>query len=299
MKNSICKTCKTQFNYENKGKERVFCSIECYRDEQRKGSYKKNKKIIDTDFFILEANKAHKGKYGYIINQPLESNGFVLAVCPIHGEFKTRINTHIKRGCGCRRCGFVATKEKQMTPYSEFLKIARAVHGDRYEYLHPESYEGKKANVKIRCRIHGVFNQNAFMHLKGRGCQKCGVISSSGLWNCDKYTELCNERYEGKSNLYLIKCTGNNEAFYKVGITSKKVKDRFRGAKALPYDWEIVELKHDNAQLIHSLERQIHRILRDKKYTPKIHFAGYTECFSEVNRSIRNLFKDSDQIQLI
>ena len=54
----------------------------------------------------------------------------------------------------------------------EFIKDARAVHGDRYDYSKVE-YNGNKVKVEIICPEHGAFFQAPAKHLSGQGCPKC------------------------------------------------------------------------------------------------------------------------------
>lgn len=62
---------------------------------------------------------------------------------------------------------------KQTT--QDFIKKARKVHGDTYDYSCTE-YKGARYNVDIRCKIHGVFTQMATNHLSGKGCTECSRI---------------------------------------------------------------------------------------------------------------------------
>jgi hypothetical protein len=61
----------------------------------------------------------------------------------------------------------------------EFIKKAREIHGDKYDYSKVE-YEDNKKNVYIIChkkdkngKEHGEFFQQALTHLRGFGCPKC------------------------------------------------------------------------------------------------------------------------------
>lgn len=54
----------------------------------------------------------------------------------------------------------------------EFVARAKEVHGDKYDYSSVE-YTHNKNKVAITCPAHGVFTQQARMHLKGQGCRKC------------------------------------------------------------------------------------------------------------------------------
>lgn len=52
-----------------------------------------------------------------------------------------------------------------------FVVRARAVHGERYDYLGP--YQGMHFKTVIRCGVHGEFRQTPQSHLKGTNCPDC------------------------------------------------------------------------------------------------------------------------------
>lgn len=54
----------------------------------------------------------------------------------------------------------------------DFISRARKIHGDKYDYSLVD-YVKSKANVKIICPKHGVFEQRASHHWGGVGCKKC------------------------------------------------------------------------------------------------------------------------------
>jgi hypothetical protein len=54
----------------------------------------------------------------------------------------------------------------------EFIKKAKTIHGDKYDYSMVE-YTGMHDRVKIICPKHGVFEQLAMGHVGGNGCLKC------------------------------------------------------------------------------------------------------------------------------
>lgn len=62
----------------------------------------------------------------------------------------------------------------------EFIKKARAVHGDKYDYS-LAVYNGTLEKVRIICPEHGDFMQAPRYHLRGSGCPKCGRIHSDLL----------------------------------------------------------------------------------------------------------------------
>jgi len=56
---------------------------------------------------------------------------------------------------------------------NNFIEKSKKIHGNKYDYSLVE-YENHFTNVKIICKIHGIFEQTPRHHLMGRGCQKCG-----------------------------------------------------------------------------------------------------------------------------
>lgn len=59
-----------------------------------------------------------------------------------------------------------------------FIYKAEDVHGKKYDYSKVNYIKATK-EVIIICPIHGEFTQTPQRHLRGCGCQKCGIISSS------------------------------------------------------------------------------------------------------------------------
>ena len=183
-----------------------------------------------------------------------------------------------------------------------FIDRAAKIHKGQYIY-DPEVLDFKTADgyVNVICKTHGVFRQKIKSHIeRQRGCPECGALKGSG-WTRSSYIDFCNGSSDGKSNLYVIKCQKGNEEFLKVGIAAYGVERRFK--TDMPYDYAILyEIKAD-AGYIYDLEKRLHRILRkkEKRYTPKIPFGGYTECFNTI-KPIEPLLKElaaTEQIQLI
>jgi len=54
----------------------------------------------------------------------------------------------------------------------QFIKEAKQVHGDKYDYSQVE-YKNAHSKVKIICKDHGIFEQAPHEHLAGQGCPKC------------------------------------------------------------------------------------------------------------------------------
>lgn len=118
-----------------------------------------------TEDFISEARKVHGDLYDYSKSTYIGSDKKICIICPIHGEFWQRAIEHLN-GRGCRLCNQILTTDN-------FIRKAKLVHGDKYDYSKTE-YTNNNTKVLITCPIHGDFLQNAGDHLSGKGCSKCG-----------------------------------------------------------------------------------------------------------------------------
>lgn len=122
--------------------------------------------------FAERAREVHGDKYDYSQVEYTNADTPVKIICPVHGPFMQTPYTHLS-GCGCRDCGYEkANKDKRMGG-DEFLRRARTLHGDRYDYSQAE-YAGYEVPTTIICAKHGPFLQSPHSHLAGCGCPKCG-----------------------------------------------------------------------------------------------------------------------------
>ena len=130
-----------------------------------------------TESFIKKVTEIHKGKYDYSKVDYKGSTKKVTIICPIHGEFQQTPMLHIQ-GCGCPKCGKIKSAAAQKQTVDEWIKKARQIHGDKYDYSKVD-YKGWDEKVCIICPEHGEFWQNPTSHIakhQKRGCPKCGEI---------------------------------------------------------------------------------------------------------------------------
>ena len=125
-------------------------------------------KKITNEEFIKELKEKWGDKYDFSKVNYVNARTKVCIVCPKHGEYWTYPVT-IKT-CGCRKCSI----EKQKLKLEEFVKRARKLHGDKYDYSKVE-YVNALTKVCIICPEHGEFWQTPASHLNGIGCPKCGI----------------------------------------------------------------------------------------------------------------------------
>lgn len=119
-----------------------------------------------TEDFIENAKKVHGNKYDYSLVDYKNRKTKVKIICPVHGVFEQNPYSHL-HGTGCPICSGKYQKTKE-----EFIKQAKEIHGDKYDYSLVE-YKNCETKVKIICPVHGVFEQRPFDHLHGNSCPKC------------------------------------------------------------------------------------------------------------------------------
>ena len=135
------------------------------------------KRKFTIEEFIEKSRKIHGNKYDYSKVNYINSQTKVCIICPIHGEFWQLPISHI-RGYGCFKCRNELIKKALSFNNDAFLKKAREIHGNKYDYSKVE-YVNCETKVRIICPIHGEFEQLPLNHLKGKGCIECGKIKIS------------------------------------------------------------------------------------------------------------------------
>ena len=158
----------------------------------------------------------------------------------------------------------------------EFIEKARAVHGDKYGYDKVD-YKNTHTKVIITCPDHGDFPQEPAGHLRGQGCPACGVeFSQLG----DNLLNLIKSGRYIDGSLYVIQAFNDNEEFFKIGISTKTIGQRFGSQKQMPYDFEVLlEAPIGAIEAFQNEQRVIEKLI-EYAYEPQIYFPGITECLS-------------------
>ena len=167
-------------------------------------------KQITTDEFIKRARKVHGDKYDYSKSVYVGALKKLIVICKEHGEFLVIASDHLNKKTGCSKCAGKHTP----TP-GEFIKLARKVHGDKYDY-------SKTTCVRLRdkttiiCPIHGEFLQSPKNHLRSTGCDKCNIITTEEF--VQRAKQIHGDRYDYSKTEYIssrkkviIKCSVHGE----------------------------------------------------------------------------------------
>lgn len=148
--------------------------------------------ISNKQEFIEKAAIIHNNKYNYDRVQYKGSHIKVEIGCPIHGPFQQMPWAHLA-GAGCPLCGNVSTGQNQILGKAEFVKRAKQIHGNKYDYS-KSLYIDATTNITIICPIHGEFEQTPNNHINMKqGCPHCK--ESKGEKEVRKILDKFNIRY--------------------------------------------------------------------------------------------------------
>lgn len=130
-------------------------------------------KLKRCEQFIVDATQIHGYKYDYSKVEYISSQKEVIIICKLHGEYLQKPKYHTT-GSGCHICGRNISDINRTKSTEKFISDAIQIHGNRYDYSYT-SYIRNTEKVKIYCKTHGEFKQEANSHLRGIGCPKCKV----------------------------------------------------------------------------------------------------------------------------
>jgi hypothetical protein len=156
-------------------------------------SEQRSTKKLTTDEFIKRAKEIHGDEYDYSNAEYVNNKTPVKIICSKHGEFEQIPKTHLL-GRGCSKCkgGIKSNTE-------DFLIKAENLYGDKYDYSEV-NYVNNRIPVKIKCPIHGWFEQSPMRFLQGHTCKKCGFEkrADSHRYDTEKFIELSKQVHGDK-----------------------------------------------------------------------------------------------------
>lgn len=188
--------------------------------------------------------------------------------------------------------GSLPTIESAIDKNQYFINKVNKIHNFKYDYPFLNYITAHK-KVIITCREHGNFNQTPRDHIFNRGCPKCGdkrcsIHHSNDPTGWTKTNWLRNSITSplfDSFKVYIIKCWNEEETFYKIGRTFRKIKNRFYGKSSLPYNFEIIKVIEGEAEEMYNTEVYLKNVNKEARYTPRLKFKGDRECF----KTIKNL----------
>lgn len=261
-------TCPVHGNFTQRPNSHVarYGCPKCSWDKMSKSCSK------TTDDFKLKAKQVHGDTYDYSLVNYTSAKSKVAIICSSHGEFSQRSGAHLD-GQGCPMCGVKSSADKQTHNTELFIKKAKRVHGDTFDYS-KVTYTKSRNKVTISCKIHGDFEQVANEHLKGRGCKECSRhLSLEHMFVLHKHTP---------TTFYIIKYKG----LYKVGITIADVMKRYKSEVPDKENIEVISTKSFSSyESAYKYEQSIIVSNKMNRYIGDAIFknTGNTEVFSKLN----------------
>ena len=214
-------------------------------------------KKLTTEEFIKRAKEIHGDKYDYSLVDYKNMTTKIKIICPIHGVFEQRPSDHLRGDCF-----FCAGKNKLTT--EEFIKRAKEIHGDKYDYSLVE-YKGIYEKVKIICPIRGLFEQSPSNHLNKtypQGCPFCSHINgnSKGEVKIKKFLE--SKKIEFIQEFYFNDLKDKNFLRFDFYTPSKKVLIEYQGEQ----HYKAVSFNGDKESAKQELKIQRHHDWLKRKY---------------------------------
>jgi hypothetical protein len=181
-------------------------------------------------------------------------------------------NGHTK-SCGCYRAEVSAKEQGHKNKLSiESVKDKLLQNG--YELL--SEYDRSDARAKMKCTTCSlIFERRIDSSLyNSSGCPSCSKALNGFIGT--NYFQRNPEMKNKPCKLYLIEFTGNNEKFWKVGITRRSVERRI---SKIPYQSKILDVIEGTLFEIFEKEKKIKRENKTLRYRPQLKFNGHSECF--------------------
>ena len=242
-------------------KKRCGCPA-CAKEKRKAKSGNKTNKLT-TEEFIKKAKEVHGDKYDYSKVEYVNMRTKIKIICPIHGEFEQAAGGHLYHGC--KKC----YDEKQSSSAEEFIKKAKEVHGDKYDYSKVE-YINMRTKIKIICPIHGEFEQQPRAHLSEQGCPKCK--SSSGERRIANYLNSKNLLYEWQKTFDDLRGKNKQKLSYDFYLQKENLLIEYNGRQH--YEEEAFGGHHN---LKRHKERDLQKIEYAKKNNYKLISIPYWE----------------------
>lgn len=162
------------------------------------------------------------------------------------------------------------------TTIEEKLIRSSILHDNKYDYSKTIVPLNCNERMEIICPEHGSFWQMRKHHFAGHGCPSCNKCIYYSIDNIEQNEAFFKNKI-GK--LYVIKCTSEDESFYKVGITLRDISKRIKEFTKY-YEVQVIYIQEESIKELIEIENIFLNSFESKKYTPLIKFKGRTECLS-------------------
>lgn len=214
------------------------------------------------DEFIKLAATKFENKYDYSQAQYINNRTKVTIICPIHGKFEQRPEDHLSTLTGCATCGSKQSHKSQTLSEKEVIERFKEYHNENFNY-NKFKYVTMHTRAIVTCnRCNSDITVTPNNHLK-RDCPNCSYYGGFD---------------QTKPGILYYLSINNGEAF-KIGITNRTVKERFKSD--MQYITILKEWNFSIGRQAYDKEQQILKEFKQFKYEgPDLLKSGNTELFS-------------------
>lgn len=249
---------------------------------------KPNKLKYSVDIFVELAKEKHGDLYDYKQIKYINNKTNILIKCnSCLNIFSIKPYSHLQ-GHGCKSCkiNLFWTKYKEKRSYILLEKLKNKFN-NKFDYSKVEA-NSLKSKILLICHQHGEF-QKSVENLLDKRCKICcpGCLKNfrSNISKKSRYTRHFHQSINNNGSFYLIKLSNDLENFYKIGITTRGIKNRFQLSNNKKYSgYEVEIISNINCGLEKALEIEEYCIRNNKNisYLPMKKISGYSECFSSI-----------------
>lgn len=231
-----------------------------------------------TEIFVEKAIKIHGKNYDYSLVDYINAHSKIIIICPIHGEFLQKPNTHLN-GCGCKQCGIIKQKNTIREVYGVENISQNSVIKQRKKDTLIKNYgvdhNFKSDNVKENRKKtwvenYGVDNPRKSDIVKEKIKQTC--IERYGVDNPAKSEEIKNKIYD----IFMKK--------YGVNTSSKKHFSKELLEKLYSYEW-LYEEHHTKEKSLTIISKELgitHSCLKGYYVKNNIPVKNYGSSYGEI-----------------
>lgn len=131
-------------------------------------------KQFSKEVAVARFRKRHGERFNYDKVEFVDNDTEITVTCGVHGDFQVTPNRHYLGPCckGCKNDHLRNIRRKVTMTREEYIVLAVAAHGDKYDYSKME-YLGTNHPIVAKCKKHGNFQVMSRNHLDGSGCNAC------------------------------------------------------------------------------------------------------------------------------
>jgi|SaaInlStandDraft_1057018.scaffolds.fasta_scaffold42613_2 very-short-patch-repair endonuclease len=228
-------------------------------------------RLKNKEYFIKRSREVHGNRYEYSKSIYTSAKTKLEIICEDHGSFFIRPNDHYS-GSGCPKCGVAKRAKYRTNTTSHFIKKAKEVHGNSYDYS-ITNYTSSRDSVNIRCVRHDlIFTQNANKHLTGSGCSICAVdkIKNKQKMSLEEFISKANKIHMNKYDYSLVEFSNCQDRIKIIckkghGVFEQRITTHIHGGRSgCPHCSEKYKGRNEKDYFIPYLEENI-----DIKFIPQ------------------------------